>query len=155
MRRGLQQGVTMTEVMIAILIMVVVALLFVPNYVNYVKQNHLIGAAESLSNDLNQINMQRQKQVTINMVVTTGATWCYGFTSGGTCDCMTPNACNYGQNNYTNYSDTSLASSGFTNPISVGTFVFSNTSGQSITINANTAGNSYTCSDTVGGYPGC
>ena len=170
-----QRGMSIIEVIIAIVILLILALLITPSFVTYFNQNRLKGAAEVLYDNilLGRTNAIKQA-TTVTLTFVTGASWCYGLSSGAiACSCgsaASATNCNLGITSNTDYPNTSLAISGFTSSAitfdairaavasgsTVGSATITSTTGtESITVAINALGTSSICSSTVGGYSGC
>ncbi len=163
--QGKTGGVTLTETIIVLLIIAILATLAVPPFLSYLRDNRLKSASEQLHSNLNLARSEALKQnIAITVVFQTGASWCYGLTTAATCNCQAGGNCNLGQVDATLYPDTSLslttiaASTVFSaargTPSSSGSITF--TSGtKSITIELNSLGFTKICSSTVSGYSSC
>ena len=163
-----QKGFTTVEALIALVIFALLLILITPQLKVYYAQNRLKAAAEGLYDDILNARMAVIKTNTaVTFSSSTGATWCYGLTSGtNACSCSTPATCTLGAVSSTNYPNTTLA--GLTSvtfdavratPNNTGTVTFSTTSGStnSVTLTLSALGTTTLCSpsSTVGGYAGC
>lgn len=167
-----QEGMTITEILVVLLLLLILATLLTPAYETYFSQNAVKSAAEGLYSDFIRAKTTAiSTGQTITVTFTTGATWCYGLSSGSiTCDCASaPSAsnCDFGVTSYTSYANTSLSTSGFTGDTATfdsargvltntaGSATFTATGGENITTSVNKFGAPKICSSSVGGYSAC
>jgi prepilin-type N-terminal cleavage/methylation domain-containing protein len=92
------QGITLTEVLVVIAILGILASIAVPSYQDMIERNRLKQAVESLADDLKFARteaIKKSNSVTLafNNSPTIAST-CYGITTGTTCDCTTTGSCN-------------------------------------------------------------
>lgn len=169
--RQKQQGMTITEVLIVLLLLTILSTLLVPSYITYITQNRLKSAAEGLYDDFllaRTTAIKLSSPVTLTFI--TGSNWCYGLSSGATA-CVCSNAasasnCNVGIISSTDNPGTTLSLSGFTanatifdaaraTPSVTGSATFSTADGNTITVSLNALGTSMICATGVGGYAAC
>lgn len=167
-----QRGMTLTEILIVLLLVLLLATLLTPSYETYFSQNAVKGAAEALYSDFIRAKTTAiGTGQTVTVTFTTGATWCYGLSSGSiACTCgSAPSAsnCDLGITSYTSYANTSLSTSGFTSDTVIfdsargvvtntaGSATFTASGGENITTSINKFGAPKICSSTVGGYSAC
>lgn len=90
-----QNGVTLIELMVTVIVLSILAALAIPAYQTMVEKRRLRGAAETLSGELQFAKMESIKTTTpvrIDFTVTDAANWCYGVSTAG-CDCTTAGSC--------------------------------------------------------------
>lgn len=167
-----QQGMTLTEVIIVIGLLVIIALFMAPSYRIYIAQNAVKGAAESLySNFVLARTTAASSSQTVTVTFNTTNPWCYGVASGATaCNCTSAASatnCNLGVTSDTDFPNTTLTTAGFTaNTVtfdsargtlsdSAGYADFSVISGETVRVYINKFGTPRICSSTVGGYSAC
>lgn len=122
----LQRGVTLVELLVALLIVAILAVIAVPYLGHYLAMRRLEGAAQAIYSDLSSAQKYAiAKQQTVRVVYQTGTNWCLGITTASTCDCNTDAACDLGQTTASIYNSVSLTSSGF----SSGTISYSSSRG--------------------------
>jgi type IV fimbrial biogenesis protein FimT len=83
-------GFTLTELMITVAIIGILASIAVPSFMDMIKRARLKTAAESIYADLQYAKMQSVKQNTAIRLIFTKASdtsWCYGVTDQDDCDC--------------------------------------------------------------------
>ncbi|BAL25516.1 GspH/FimT family pseudopilin [Azoarcus sp. KH32C] len=106
------RGVTLIELLTAIAIMAVLVTMAAPSLNNFILKSRLKGAGEALHSDL---VYARTEAVTRNQTITvsfsTGTDWCYGISTGGTCNCATAGSCSIKAVSGTSYTGTTLATS--------------------------------------------
>lgn len=160
------QGVTFIEVLIAIMIIAVISTIAIPAYTNYIEDNRLRSASETLYEKFVYARSEAiKRQAAITTVFQTGATWCYGFTTSSSCDCSVAADCGLGQISSSNYHDISLSASGISSSTSfsatrgivstTGSLSFSSGSGDVVTVELNKLGFPKICSSTMSGYQSC
>jgi len=89
-------GFTLTELMITVAIIGIVASLAVPSFQDMIERNRLKEAVESLKSDLMFARAEAIKRSTnINVsIAINGSSWCYGIDDDNTaCDCTVANDC--------------------------------------------------------------
>lgn len=85
------EGVTLIELLVALLLLAILATLAFPSVVAMVDKYRLKGAVDHFASDLQFAKMEavrRNQSVSIHLV--TGANWCYGMRAGSACDCTQP-----------------------------------------------------------------
>lgn len=89
-------GFTLVELIVTILVMTILLGIGVPSYMQFKKQNVLLGAAQGLYSDLQFASSEAVKRNTDNIAVsffsTTGA-WCYRVSDNASCNSCTSAAC--------------------------------------------------------------
>lgn len=172
-----QPGFTLIEVIVALLIFGILAIMITPAFTQYVTQYRLTSAAEGYYDDVNLARSRAIEQTTgVVLSIQTGSSWCYGLTVNTNCNCNSGANCELGRVTSADYPNTSLSvDSGFLTqssptsktttfdntrgvPSAIGTITISATgAGQSLTVSIGTLGTPKICSAsaTVGGYPAC
>jgi type IV fimbrial biogenesis protein FimT len=102
----IHRGVTLTEVMVVVAIIGILAAMAVPSFNEQMKQQRVEGAAESLVAALQNTKAEAIKRnASVRLVFTPAtintdlSTWCYGMviipnsTPSTTCDCTVANSC--------------------------------------------------------------
>lgn len=91
----LQRGLTLIELIIGMTIIAILASIAVPSFSNMNASQEVAGAAEKIYQNLLFARSESVKQnKNIHVSVTTGSSWCYGFTdSGSSCSCGTSGSC--------------------------------------------------------------
>jgi type IV fimbrial biogenesis protein FimT len=94
MKKTLNAGFTLIELMIVIAIIAIIAALAVPSYREMLERNRLKEAAESLASDMRFARTEAIKRSSDLRLTLVAASWCYGIDDGNTaCDCGTPGDC--------------------------------------------------------------
>ncbi len=94
-RAAEQAGVTLIEVMIGLVLLVIVGLIALPSFTEYLERQRLKAAAESLAASLNLARAEAltQQQFMYVQLAGQGADqWCYAVSKEAKCDCFS-NAC--------------------------------------------------------------
>jgi len=88
-------GFTLTELMITVAIIGIVASLAVPSFQDMIERNRLKEAIESLKSDLMFARTEAIKRSTnINVTIVGTSSWCYGINNDNSaCACGTANDC--------------------------------------------------------------
>ncbi len=166
----MKNGFSFIELMIALIVMLILVLLAAPAYQNFIGQNRITAAAESLYSDMALARSEAlRKKSTVFVAVQTGTSWCYGLSDAATCNCTTSNSCKLNGIervvSVTAFPGVTIGVSGLTgNAMSFeGIHGSSGATGQvnftasSKTLSAAVTpmGNIRICSSNVGGYSGC
>ncbi len=107
------RGVTLIEVIIALVIVAILATIAVPYMGSYLQTRRVEGAAQALSTAITSARTYASSnQTTTTMVFQSGSSWCFGATTASNCDCNVPSSCNLGQTQSSSYKNVSLALSG-------------------------------------------
>lgn len=94
------KGVTLTEVLVVVAIIGILASIAIPSFIQILKQQRVEGAAEGLVAAMQNAKaeaIKRNANVSLvfspNNTNTDNSTWCYGMTGAGqaTCDCTVSN----------------------------------------------------------------
>lgn len=168
-----QQGVTLIEMMIVIVIIAITLATSVSLFSKVIERNRLKSAAESLKSDLQLARLTAVKmsdQVILTKTTGNNGAWCYGFNSGTTaCDCTETDTsqadyCDLSIISGTNFSQTNLPFSSanttfnFRRGTSNSTSTCFSTTNYKLKVLNNNVGRVEICSDTtapVGGYDSC
>lgn len=172
--KKIQMGVTLLELLITLTVSAILLSIAIPAYNNFITQKRLRTASEELYSYIKMAQtLSLSKEITVYLSFNPIATWCYGLSDLGPCDCTVANNCtvNGVQTivNSANYSGPAipLTITGFSgassNPyiqfdgkrgtiVAAGTVSLSQ-AGLSISVLANTMGLVTRCSNTVASYP--
>jgi type IV fimbrial biogenesis protein FimT len=94
MKKTLNAGFTLIELMIVIAIIAIIAALAVPSYQDMLERNRLKEAAESLASDMRFARTEAIKKSKDLRLTLIAATWCYGIDDDNTaCNCGTAGDC--------------------------------------------------------------
>ena len=88
------RGLTLLELLLALVIVAVLATLALPSFGSIVARHRLKAAAEQLSADLGELRLlaaQRGRPLHLNLQP--GAQWCYALATTSGCDCRVPQSC--------------------------------------------------------------
>jgi len=88
-----QRGVTLIEVLIGLVLLVVVGMMAVPSFTDYLERQRLKSAAESLATSLNLARSEALAQQQFMYVKLAGQgsdRWCYAVSREAKCDCFSP-----------------------------------------------------------------
>ncbi|WP_170113441.1 GspH/FimT family pseudopilin [Ahniella affigens] len=107
-----QRGVTLTELMVALAVLAILAVMAAPGFSDYFHKARMRGAGEALADLLTEARteaIKRDRQVAVS-IVGSGESWCAGARAAENpsqgamippaepCDCANGNACNIGGN---------------------------------------------------------
>ena len=94
------KGLTLVELLFAIVIVAIVSALAIPSYTHMLDRNQLVGASEKLAADIQFARMEsikRNTSVRMTFKWNNTSTWCYGLKENSDCDCEVgssdPNYC--------------------------------------------------------------
>jgi len=93
----MRNGFILSELLIALVIVAILALIAAPSFQTLIQENRAASAAESFYSDMELARSQALRlQSTVYVSIQTGTDWCYGLSdSGATCDCNTANSCQF------------------------------------------------------------
>ena len=107
-------GVTLVELLVALAIVAILAVVAIPFLGHYLDMRRIEGAAQAIHAD---VILARQhaisEQAPVTLVFQSGANWCTGITTASTCNCTNAGSCNLGQTLGASYGDVNLSLSGF------------------------------------------
>jgi prepilin-type N-terminal cleavage/methylation domain-containing protein len=164
------RGVTLVELLVAMLIMAILLTLAVPMFSDMIDRYRLKGAAESVYEDLQYARAEAIKTSgSVYVAFQTGSNWCYGLKSGATCNCNTANDCALGgvekvvsHTGFTGISLTTNFSSNDTGfepvrgtSLDNGTITVTALNGKTVEVIVSTLGRVRICSDDTSDYPAC
>lgn len=160
------KGFNLLELLAAISVLVIVAAIAIPSYLELHNNNKLRSASEEIYHKLLHTKSEAIKRNANSYTVfQTGSTWCVGFDSNATCNCSVSNNCDLGAIQSSNFPDVTLG----TSSLSSGNFTFDNVrgtssdsgtfiltlSGKSVDVTVSSMGRIGICSNTIGGYQTC
>lgn len=108
------EGVTLIELLVALLLLAILATLAFPSVVAMMDKYRLKGAVDHFASDLQFAKMEavrRNQSVSVHLVA--GANWCYGMRAGSDCDCTQANSCDIKRVLSAEFPGTSLSSQSF------------------------------------------
>lgn len=165
-----QWGITLTELLVTIAIIGILAAIAVPSYRDTIERNRLKTVAEAFKSDMQFARIQAIKGGALPVQVSrsegTAGNWCYGLAVNAACDCKTEDSCGIKQVSGASFSnkinmETSLINNSFdfrrgTTEAGDTTFSSENYTLQ-VLINAMGQVTICTASDSseISGYPGC
>jgi len=91
-----QNGFTLTELMVAIAIIAIVASLTAPSFSGMIDKQRLQGAADRFYADLQLTRseaIKRHTTVTLSATISENDSWCYAQSDTGRCNCNIPAQC--------------------------------------------------------------
>lgn len=171
-----QRGVTMLELLVAVVILGILAAIAAPYMGNYIERQRWVGAAEAVYGQLQHAKrsaMANNTTIYFNAADAASTNWCTGYGDAGTCDCKTASSCQVnGQDTLTaratDYPGIQLLdksapastsiSSDFSMPgisATAKTLVVRSSKLGDIEIVISSVGRVKICSDSLGRYPGC
>jgi type IV fimbrial biogenesis protein FimT len=161
-------GITTLELLIVVIIITILTLVAVPSFNTFLQNHRLMMTADNTFASMQYARSESIKRnTTVFVTFQTGDSWCYGLSTGSSCNCSIANACNLGstsapQAQQISFSTTGLVSNGFQIEGSRGA---ANVSGAKITMTlygqstsisviVNQLGNYQLCSS-MSGYQAC
>lgn len=97
MRTHSQKGFTLVELMVTIAVAAILTMLAAPSFNSMIDKYRAKRAADTISAFLVNTKTEAIKRNTpvraVFQSADSGATWCVGMTTAGTCDCTAANAC--------------------------------------------------------------
>ena len=89
MQSRYQQGVTITEVVVTVAIIGIIAAIAIPSYQDYIARERLSGAVEAI---YGQTQLAKRQAISNNdsryLITTTGSNWCAGVSASSTASCL-------------------------------------------------------------------
>lgn len=93
-RPPVRRGFTLTESLVTIAIVAVVAGLAVPSFASALARHRLQGAAEQLAHDLAEARFDAARRgAPLHLAFATGTRWCYAVAAAPGCGCREATAC--------------------------------------------------------------
>ena len=157
-------GLTLMEVLIAILIVGILVGLSIPLFQSLLELHKLKSVAEKAYGTVSYARSEAIKRhADVYVIFKTGSAWCYGVNANATCDCSVVNSCSLGVVDSSDYSNVTMSSSGLSQIKYEGIRGTGNNSGsinfsmdgKTITLELNKIGKIDICSSDVGGYSPC
>ena len=159
------RGITLIELIIAITIASILAMVAVPTFISMYQENRLTTNIDNLYYVLQSAKSAAIKNnLTVYVNFHAGTAWCYGMNASSTCDCTVANSCTLGTYSASTKQDYSLSTTGLTNS----TLQFDGTHGgakvssitltlgaNAISVSIGALGNMRVCSAQISGYPTC
>jgi len=162
-----QQAFTLVELLIALFIVIILAVIAIPTFRSLYVEYHLTTLAQRLQYGLQYARSEAIKNnTTVYANFQTGTNWCAGFNAGSNCNC-TANNCGLGKQSAPSQNDVTLAVTGmssnsinfdgahgstYTSSTVTLTIVGGTTA---ITVKIGALGNINLCSSTISGYATC
>ncbi len=166
--RNIERGLSLLELLVVLSIVGILAIISIPSVVSIVQNHRLSGTGEKLYYDLQYARSEAVKNNTnIYVSFQSGNSWCYGISSGATCNCSIANNCNLGATvggsqqltlSITGLSANTVQFEGTRGAANASGSVTLAVSGQAtplITISIGMLGGLQMCSTGIGGYAGC
>jgi type IV fimbrial biogenesis protein FimT len=162
------RGFTLIEVLVALAIIFILALVSIPSFINLIQSRRLSTAAEQLYNTLQYARteaIKRNANVYVSFI--TGDSWCYGVNLNSACNCSIPNNCGLGSEAAPESQKLSLTTSGLSgNSIyfesthaaanAAGSITYTVYGGTPlVTISVGRLGNLQMCSNSLSEYTSC
>ncbi|MDD1622201.1 MAG: GspH/FimT family pseudopilin [Methylococcaceae bacterium] len=91
-----QRGITLTEVMVVVAIIGILAGLAVPSFQDMLERNRLKQVAEALKSDMLYARaeaIKRSQNIVVSRSPGNAGAWCYGININSHCDCTTVGSC--------------------------------------------------------------
>lgn len=111
--RQYQHGVTLIELLVAVAVVIILALVAIPSIITIIQKHRLVSNTENLYATLQLARSEAIKRNTnVYVSLTTGDTWCYGVNPGATCNCAVANNCSLGSYTYSTAGQLTLSASG-------------------------------------------
>lgn len=163
MNKKCGQGFTLTELMVTVAIIGIVASLAVPSFQDMIERSRLKEAVESLRSDLMFARTEAIKRsVGINVaIVENGSDWCYGINDDNTtCACGTENDCGIKSIAGNQFQGTSVGADyattfNFRRGTAVAGGATISSSNYSARVKVSNRGRVTICSSDLGGYDAC
>lgn len=163
-------GFTLTELLVSIMIIAVLATVAIPSFTSHLAANRLKGAANQLYTDLHLAKTESVKRnANIFFRAASGTTWSYGIGTTNACSCTGSacTSCDLKTATSSDFSDISVSASTFGSGISFssiqarpsagGSLTFQNSDGLQLRVVLNLVGRPRICgpSGATLGYPSC
>ncbi len=160
------KGFTLMEMLIAVMIVSVLAVIALPSFLDLIQANRVKSASEGLYQDIFFARSEAVKQnKNVFISFQTGTTWCYGISTDAACNCSLTSSCNLRRVTSANFSGISMSTTGigggsvwFEGARGVaeeaGTIGFT-IAGKTVDVSLARMGRVEICSDDIGGYRAC
>lgn len=160
------KGFTLMELLIAILIVSVLAIIALPSLLDLIQANRVKAASEKLYQDIFYARSEAVKQnKNVFLTFQTGTTWCYGISTDAACNCTLAASCNLRRVTSADFNGVSMNTSGIGGGSvwfegargiaeEAGTIGFT-IAGKTVDVSLARMGRVEICSDDIGGYQSC
>src|SRR3990167_8877400 len=108
-----EQGFTLIELIIALIIVGILVTMAVPVFNSFIQNHRISSSSDQLYYYLQYARSEAIKRsANIYISFNTGDSWCYGISTGSACDCTTASNCNLGAVSYGAAGQLTLSTSG-------------------------------------------
>ena len=91
-----QQGLTLIELMITVVVIAVLLLVAVPNMSTYWQESKLVSASEAVYSNIHLVRsvaLARNQEIHVTFGNTGGTNWCMALSEDDSCDCAAGTSC--------------------------------------------------------------